>query len=148
MTFYRLQILLSYDRLNWFTIVSFFIDKQFVLEKGPYLLNMVKWLHMGPHQAFQGPPSYGVRTFFSRSICELFLSFLSPSSNWLGQVMWHKNYWWHHSALSTRPHSSTSLVTSVKVSFHRPKPPEVSFEYYTWFWLTQLNYKWFWPRTP
>ena len=31
-------------------------------------------------------------------------------------VMWHKKYWWHHSALSTRPHSSTSLVTSVKVS--------------------------------
>ena len=60
----------------------------------------------------------------------LLLSFW-PSSNWLGQVMWHKKYWWHHSVLSTRPHSSTSLVTSVKVSWLRPRTPEVSFEYYT-----------------
>ena len=73
------------------------------------------------------------------SASELYLSFFSPSSNWLGQVMWHKKYWWHHSVLSTRPHSSTSLVTSVNVSFCRLRPPEVSFEYYTWFWLTQLN---------
>ena len=44
-----------------------------------------------------------------------------------------------HSALSTRPHSSTSLVTSVKVSWLQLRTPEVSFENYTWFWLTQLN---------
>ena len=101
---------------------------------------------------FQGPHSYGVRTFFSWIICpwafsEL-LGFFSPSSNWLGQVMWHKKYWWHHSTLSTRPHSSTSLVTSVKVSWLRPRTPKVSFENYTWFWLSQLNYKWLRPRTP
>ena len=44
-----------------------------------------------------------------------------PSSNWLLQVMWHKNYWWHHSKLSTRPNDSTRLVTSVKASFCRPQ---------------------------
>ena len=60
----------------------------------------------------------------------------SPNYNWLWQVMWHKNYWWHHSMLSTRPNDSTSLVTSVKVSWLRPRAPEVSFENYAW--LTHL----------
>ena len=56
--------------------------------------------------------------------------------DWLWQVMWHKNYWWHHSMLSTRPNDSTSLVTSVKVSWLRPRAPEVSFENDAW--LTHL----------
>ena len=38
-------------------------------------------------------------------------------SNWLLQVMWHKNYWWHHRTLSTRTDDSTSLVTSVNNTF-------------------------------
>ena len=80
-----------------------------------------------------------VVSFSWYALFHLSLSFLSHSSNWLGQVMWHEKYWWHHSALSTRPHSSTSLVTSVKVSWVRPRTPEVSFENFTWFWLTQLN---------
>ena len=78
---------------------------------------------------FQGPHSYGVRTFFTWSISEL-LSFFWPTSNWLWQVMWNKNYWWHHSTLST------SLVTSVNVSWLRPRTPEVRSENYTW--LTHL----------
>ena len=49
-------------------------------------------------------------------------------SNWLLQVMWHKNYWWHHSMLSTRTNDSTSLVTSVKVSWLRRRTPKVRFE--------------------
>ena len=85
----------------------------------------------------QNPTEWGP-SLVGASASELFLSFWH-SSYWLRQVIWHKKYWWHHRALSTRPHSSTSLVTSVKVSWLRPRTPEVSFKYYTWFWLTQLN---------
>ena len=62
----------------------------------------------------------------------------SHNSNWLWQVMWHNNYWWHHSTLSRRLNDSTSLVTSVKASWLLPRTPEVHFENYTWFWITHL----------
>ena len=85
---------------------------------------------------------------FSSSTLLLWNLSFWPNSNWLWQDLWNKNYWWHHSMLSTRPPNSTILVTSVKVSWLRSRTPEVSFENYTWFWLTQLNYKWLRPRTP
>ena len=76
----------------------------------------------------------------------------SHNPNWLWQVMWHRNYRWHHSTLSTRPKDSTSLVTSVKVSWLRPRAPKLCFENHAWLthlsqlkmvstlnWLTQPN---------
>ena len=64
---------------------------------------------------FQASHSYGVEASESRSSDYLFICIIylprRPNSDWLWQVMWHKNYWWHHSTLSTRPNDSTSLVT-------------------------------------
>ena len=64
------------------------------------------------------------------------------NSNWLWQIMWHKNYWWHHSTLLTRLNDSTSLVTSVKVSWLRPRSPKVRFENYIWL-NSRLLYFWY-----
>ena len=85
----------------------------------------------GQWSYFQDPHSYRVWTSVHHMSVTLSLSlylFQFLHSNWLLQVMWHKNYWWHHSTLSTRPNDSTTLVTSVKVSWLQPRAPEVSFE--------------------
>ena len=76
---------------------------------------------------FQASHSYGAWGFLESLICMYTCLNLMrrPNSDWFWQVTWHKYYWWHHSTLSTRPNDSTLLVTSVKVSFRRPRTEQV-----------------------
>ena len=81
----------------------------------------VKYLFLFVALFFQAPHSYGMWSFSTSIVCIPYMYlYLTPShiSYWFWQVMWYNNYWWYHSMLSTRPHASTSLVTSVKVSYH------------------------------
>ena len=50
------------------------------------------------------------------SVCGYLIQ--SQNYNWLWHVMWHKNYWWHHSTLSRR--KNALIITPVKVLWLRP----------------------------
>ena len=92
--------------------------------------------------SFQGPQSYGVWAFSIWSISLsilLSLSFRPNELNLIGcDMSCYIRIIWHHSTLTTRTNNLRSLVTSVKVSWLRPRTAKVLFENYTWYWLTQL----------
>ena len=99
------------------------------------------WTFLLRHN-FQASHSYGVEASESHSSDYLYnCLYLTqrPNSDWLWQVMWHKNYLWHHSTLSTRPWFNKFSHISKGIMASTSELPTWALKIIMWYYQKQQN---------